>query len=137
MARATFPIRQALLALGLGEAEALSLAVALERASGRASAWHPYLRSIPKAEPLPLVWPRAALQLLRGTGLDVAARRRRRHLAETHRSLQRVWAGAPTAPPATRSHAYAPLPRRSACRRRVGAAVARRAALRHDHHEQA
>ena len=57
----------AVLRLARQAAQPVALAVALERAKGGKSWWHPYLQSVPDAEPLPLLWPDQALRLLRGT----------------------------------------------------------------------
>ena len=75
-----------LLELGLPSVEVLALAVALERKAGKSSHWHPYLQSLPDAEPLPLLWAPAELRTLAGTGLDEVSRRRRRRLLENYGS---------------------------------------------------
>ena len=83
-----------LLELGLPSVEVLALAVALERKAGKSSRWHPYLQSLPKAEPLPLLWSASELRGLAGTGLDGVSRRRRRRLLDNYNVVVAEWAGA-------------------------------------------
>ena len=84
---------EAVLEAGLDADAALNLAVAHERGRGRASRWFGYLDTLPEAEPLPFLWSEAELRLLAGTGLDKAARRRRRELEREYAEL-RQWRNA-------------------------------------------
>ena len=88
-----------LLELGLPSVEVLALAVALERKAGKTSRWHPYLQSLPTAEPLPLLWSASELRGLAGTGLDGVSRRRRRRLLDNYNVAVAEWPGAPRPPP--------------------------------------
>jgi hypothetical protein len=77
----------ALVEHGFRPAAVLQLAVAAERALGPASTWYPYLATLPESEDLPLVWSAAEQRWLAGTGLDVAARARRRALLATYKEM--------------------------------------------------
>lgn len=60
----------------------------LERAAADdGGGWGPYLRAIPARHADPQGWSRAELQLLRGTGLLEAVRRRRRELRAAYEGL--------------------------------------------------
>ena len=89
-----------LLELGLPSVEVLALAVALERKAGKSSRWHPYLQSLPTAEPLPLLWSASELRGLAGTGLDGVSRRRRRRLLDNYNVAVAEWPGATLLPSA-------------------------------------
>ena len=94
------PALGTLLELGLPSVEVLALAIALERRAGKSSPWHPYLQSLPKAEPLPLLWSASELRCLAGTGLDGVSRRRRRRLLSNHHVAVAEWPGATQLPSA-------------------------------------
>jgi hypothetical protein len=79
---------------GLPPVEVLSLAVSLERASGRRSRWYTWLSTLARDEPLPLLWSDAELSLLQGTNLDTASRRRRQRLTDNFQAIQGSWAAA-------------------------------------------
>lgn len=66
-----------------------TLVVAFERSKGAASRWHDYLESMREVADLPILWSEDELALLRGTGLDIAARAWRAELAREHRTIVR------------------------------------------------
>ena len=68
---------ESLLEMGMPPPEVLALALALERRAGAKSRWAPYVDSLPRDAPLPLLWSPAELRHLAGTGLDATSRRRR------------------------------------------------------------
>ena len=92
------PALSTLLELGLPSVEVLALAIALERRASKSSRWHPYLQSLPKAEPLPLLWSASELRCLAGTGLDGVSRRRRRRLLSNYHAARAEWPGATPLP---------------------------------------
>ena len=94
------PALSTLLELGLPSVEVLALAIALERRAGKGSRWHPYLQSLPKAEPLPLLWSASELRCLTGTGLDGVSRRRRRRLLSNYHAAVAEWPRATPLPSA-------------------------------------
>ena len=59
---------------GFPDSAVQTLVVAFERSKGAASRWHDYLESMREVADLPILWSEDELALLRGTGLDVAAR---------------------------------------------------------------
>ena len=83
-------VLERLAALGASECALLTLALAYERALGKASRWSAYLETVPLYEPLPLLWSDEELRSLRGTGLDDAAGTRRRELSADYSQLQQA-----------------------------------------------
>ena len=84
---------ESLLEMGMPPPEVLALALALERRAGAKSRWAPYVDSLPRDAPLPLLWSAAELRHLAGTGLDATSRRRRARLAANYRAAAAEWAG--------------------------------------------
>ena len=68
-------------------ASVLQLSLAAERALGPASFWYPYFETIPVVEDLPFLWADEQLTWLRGTGVDVSERARRRTLEQRHSAM--------------------------------------------------
>ena len=66
---------------GFPDSAVQTLVVAFERSKGAASRWYEYLDSMREVADLPILWSDDELALLRGTGLDVAARAWRAELA--------------------------------------------------------
>ena len=83
---------ESLLEMGMPPPEVLALALALERRAGAKSRWAPYVDSLPRDAPLPLLWSPAELRHLAGTGLDATSRRRRARLAANYRAAAAEWA---------------------------------------------
>ena len=83
---------ESLLEMGMPPPEVLALALALERRAGAKSRWAPYVDSLPRDAPLPLLWSTAELRHLAGTGLDATSRRRRARLAANYRAAAAEWA---------------------------------------------
>ena len=75
---------------GFPDSAVQTLVVAFERSKGAASRWHDYLESMREVADLPILWSEDELALLRGTGLDVAARTWRAELAREHRTITRA-----------------------------------------------
>ena len=69
---------------GFPDSAVQALVVAFERSKGAASRWYEYLDSMREVADLPILWSEDELALLRGTGLDVAARAWRAELAREH-----------------------------------------------------
>ena len=68
----TSALARALEEARLGGLGALTLALTHERRLGDASRWAPYLRTLPRCEPLPVLWPADALSRLACTALPAA-----------------------------------------------------------------
>mmetsp|Transcript_24562 Transcript_24562/g.40714 ORF Transcript_24562/g.40714 Transcript_24562/m.40714 type:complete len:550 (+) Transcript_24562:259-1908(+) len=101
---ATRAALQDLLNRGLPSIECLSLAIAIEQAAGRRSSWFAYLRSLPRAEPLPHLWSAEELCMLAGTGLDEVSYKRKRRLVENFRAATEAWMAEPSLLPSLEAY---------------------------------
>ena len=117
---------ESLLEMGMPPPEVLALALALERRAGAKSRWAPYVDSLPRDAPLPLLWSAAELRPSRARASTrraaAAARAPRRQLPRGGgRVGRRRTAAARRRPPRVAS-CRAALRRRFGARRRAAAA---------------
>ena len=72
---------------GFPDSAVQTLVVAYQRSLGAASRWHAYFASMQEPADLPILWGDDELALLRGSGIDEAARAWRAQLAHEHRAM--------------------------------------------------